>query len=339
MLNMNEWMKLWGLDPKTGLPTLWKLWWPWLDAEQPMFRMQVRIGSFPIPQPVASSRNVLKQAEVIEQPVTQQPALEAKQAPKTAETVKNTPAKTVAKKTAVKKDAAPKVAAKTAASKEVTPVAPAVKTTRAKAAAKPVAQTDAVKTPAVAKLAVEKTVVAKTATTPAATVKKETAAAPKKTIAAVAKNATTAVKTAEPAATASKPIAPAKAVAAEKTVAAKPVVAQAEAVKPVATPVAAPKETTTAAVKPVATASPVISAKTQQQIDQLGAAPNKEALRAAIRAVYAEKGAATAEQWGKWLHQNADVLNTLHLQPMAAAGEIKLEQAPAASVVASKTAE
>jgi len=33
------------------------------------------------------------------------------------------------------------------------------------------------------------------------------------------------------------------------------------------------------------------------------------------------------------------VLNTLHLQPMAAAGEIKLEQAPAASVVASKTAE
>ena len=337
MLNMNEWMKLWGLDPKTGLPTLWKLWWPWLDAEQPMFRMQVRIGGFPIPQPVASSRNVLKQAEVIEQPVTQQPALEAKQAPKTAETVKSTPAKTMAKNTAVKKDVAPKVAAKNAASKEVAPAA--VKTTRAKAAAKPVAQTDAVKTPVVDKPAVEKTVVAKTATTPAATVKKETAATPKKTIAAVAKNATTAVKTAEPAATASKPIAPAKAVAAEKTVAAKPVVAQAEAVKPVATPVAAPKETTTAAVKAVVTASPVISAKTQQQIDQLGAAPNKEALRAAIRAVYAEKGAATAEQWGKWLHQNADVLNTLHLQPMAAAGEIKLEQAPAASVVVSKTAE
>lgn len=339
MLNMNEWMKLWGLDPKTGLPTLWKLWWPWLDAEQPMFRMQVRIGGFPIQQPVASSRNVLKQAEVIEQPMAQQRELEAKQAPKTAETVKSTPAKTVAKKTAVKKDAAPKVAAKTAASKEVTPVVPAVKTTRAKAAAKPVAQTDTVKTPVVAKPAVEKTVVAKTTTTPAATVKKETAAAPKKTIAAVAKNATTAVKTAEPAAAASKPVAPAKAVAAEKTVAAKPAVAQAEAVKPVATPVAAPKETTTAAVKSVATASPVISAKTQQQIDQLGAAPNKEALRAAIRAVYAEKGAATAEQWGKWLHQNADVLNTLHLQPMAAAGEIKLEQAPAASVVVSKTAE
>ena len=344
MLNMNEWMKLWGLDPKTGLPTLWKLWWPWLDAEQPMFRMQVRIGGFPIPQPVASSRNVLKQVEMIEQPVTQQPALEAKQAPKTAETVKNTPAKTVAKKTAVKKDAAPKVAAKTTASKEVTPAAPAVKTTRAKTAAKPVAQTDAVKTPVVAKPAIEKEVLAKTAvrktaTTPAATVKKETAAAPKKTIAAVAKNATTAVKAAEPAATASKPVAPAKAVAAEKTVATKPVVAQAEAVKPVAIPVATPKETTAAAVKAVATASPVISAKTQQQIDQLGAAPNKEALRAAIRAVYAEKGAATAEQWGKWLHQNADVLNTLHLQPMAAAGEIKLVQAPAASDVVSKAAE
>ena len=58
MLNMNEWMKLWGLDPKTGLPTLWKLWWPWLDANQLVFRMQVRVGSVPapvVPAPAAAS--------------------------------------------------------------------------------------------------------------------------------------------------------------------------------------------------------------------------------------------------------------------------------------------
>ena len=131
MLNMNEWMKLWGLDPKTGLPTLWKLWWPWLDAEQPLFRMQVRMGSFPIQQAAANNRTVLKQAEVIEQPAAQP-------APKAVEAVKNTPAKTVAKKPAVKKT----VATKAAANKEV--AAPAAKTTRAKAAAKPVAQADAV---------------------------------------------------------------------------------------------------------------------------------------------------------------------------------------------------
>ena len=329
MLNMNEWMKLWGLDPKTGLPTLWKLWWPWLDAEQPLFRMQVRMGSFPIQQAAANNRTVLKQAEVIEQPVT-------KPAPKAVEAVKNTPAKTVAKKPAVKKTAATKAAA----NKEV--AAPAAKTTRAKAAAKPVAQADAVKTPAVAKPAAEKAAVAKTTTrktaaTPAATVKKETAEAPKKTIAAVAKNATTAVKVAEPA-VASKAAAPVKSVPAEKAVAAKPAVVKAEAVKPVATPAAAPKETVAVNAPAVAAVSPAISAKTQQQIDQLGAAPNKDALRAAIRAVYAEKGAATAEQWGKWLHQNADVLNTLHLQPMAAAGEIKLQATPAADA-AGKAAE
>ena len=316
MLNMNEWMKLWGLDPKTGLPTLWKLWWPWLDAEQPLFRMQVRMGSFPIQQAAANNRTVLKQAEVIEQPV-------AKPAPKAVEAVKNTPAKTVAKKPAVKKTAV-------------------AKTTRAKAAAKPVAQADAVKTPAVAKPAAEKAAVAKTTTrktaaTPAATVKKEAAAAPKKTIAAVAKNATTAVKAAEPA-VASKAAAPVKSVSAEKAVAAKPAVVKAEAVKPVATPVAAPKETVAVNAPAVAAVSPAISAKTQQQIDQLGATPNKDALRAAIRAVYAEKGAATAEQWGKWLHQNADVLNTLHLQPMAAAGEIKLQATPAVDA-AGKAAE
>ena len=329
MLNMNEWMKLWGLDPKTGLPTLWKLWWPWLDAEQPLFRMQVRMGSFPIQQAAANNRTVLKQAEVIEQPVT-------KPAPKAVEAVKNTPAKTVAKKPAVKKTAATKAAV----NKEV--AAPAAKTTRAKAAAKPVAQADAVKTPAVAKPAAEKAAVAKTTTrktaaTPAATVKKEAAEALKKTIAAVAKNATTAVKTAEPA-VASKAAAPVKSVPAEKAVAAKPAVVKAEAVKPVATPAAAPKETVAVNAPAVAAVSPAISAKTQQQIDQLGAAPNKDALRAAIRAVYAEKGAATAEQWGKWLHQNADVLNTLHLQPMAAAGEIKLQAKPAADV-AGKAAE
>lgn len=329
MLNMNEWMKLWGLDPKTGLPTLWKLWWPWLDAEQPLFRMQVRMGSFPIQQAAANNRTVLKQAEVIEQPAAQP-------APKAVETVKNTPAKTVAKKPAVKKTAAPKAAV----NKEV--AVPAAKTTRAKAAAKPVAQADAVKTPAVAKPATEKAAVAKTTTrktaaTPAATVKKETAEAPKKTIAAVAKNATTAVKTAEPA-VASKAAAPVKSVPAEKAVAAKPAVVKAEAVKPVATPAAAPKETVAVNAPAVAAVSPAISAKTQQQIDQLGATPNKDALRAAIRAVYAEKGAATAEQWGKWLHQNADVLNTLHLQPMAAAGEIKLQATPAADA-AGKAAE
>ena len=329
MLNMNEWMKLWGLDPKTGLPTLWKLWWPWLDAEQPLFRMQVRMGSFPIQQAAANNRTVLKQAEVIEQPVT-------KLAPKAVEAVKNTPAKTVAKKPAVKKTAAPKAAV----NKEE--AAPAAKTTRAKAAAKPVAQADAVKTPAVAKPAAEKAAVAKTTTrktaaTPAATVKKEAAEAPKKTIAAVAKNATAAVKTAEPA-VASKAAAPVKSVPAEKAVAAKPAVVKAEAVKPVATPVAAPKETVAVNAPAVAAVSPAISAKTQQQIDQLGATPNKDALRAAIRAVYAEKGAATAEQWGKWLHQNADVLNTLHLQPMAAAGEIKLQATPAADA-AEKAAE
>ena len=329
MLNMNEWMKLWGLDPKTGLPTLWKLWWPWLDAEQPLFRMQVRMGSFPIQQAAANNRTVLKQAEVIEQPA-------AKPAPKAVEAVKNTPAKTVAKKPAVKKTAATKAAV----NKEV--AAPAAKTTRAKAAAKPVAQADAVKTPAVAKPAAEKAAVAKTTTrktaaTPAATVKKEAAEAPKKTIAAVAKNATAAVKTAEPA-VASKAAAPVKSVPAEKAVAAKPAVVKAEAVKPVATPAAAPKETVAVNAPAVAAVSPAISAKTQQQIDQLGAAPNKDALRAAIRAVYAEKGAATAEQWGKWLHQNADVLNTLHLQPMAAAGEIKLQATPAADA-AGKAAE
>ena len=329
MLNMNEWMKLWGLDPKTGLPTLWKLWWPWLDAEQPLFRMQVRMGSFPIQQAAANNRTVLKQAEVIEQPVT-------KPAPKAVEAVKNTPAKTVAKKPVVKKTAAPKAAV----NKEV--AVPAAKTTRAKAAAKPVAQADAVKTPAVAKPAAEKAAVAKTTTrktaaTPAATVKKEAAEAPKKTIAAVAKNATTAVKVAEPA-VASKAAAPVKSVPAEKAVAAKPAVVKAEAVKPVATPAAAPKETVAVNAPAVAAVSPAISAKTQQQIDQLGAAPNKDALRAAIRAVYAEKGAATAEQWGKWLHQNADVLNTLHLQPMAAAGEIKLQATPAADA-AGKAAE
>ena len=329
MLNMNEWMKLWGLDPKTGLPTLWKLWWPWLDAEQPLFRMQVRMGSFPIQQAAANNRTVLKQAEVIEQPAAQP-------APKAVETVKNTPAKTVAKKPVVKKTAAPKAAV----NKEV--AAPAAKTTRAKAAAKPVAQADAVKTPAVAKPAAEKAAVAKTTTrktaaTPAATVKKEAAEAPKKTIAAVAKNATAAVKTAEPA-VASKAAAPVKSVPAEKAVAAKPAVVKAEAVKPVATPAAAPKETVAVNAPAVAAVSPAISAKTQQQIDQLGAAPNKDALRAAIRAVYAEKGAATAEQWGKWLHQNADVLNTLHLQPMAAAGEIKLQATPAVDA-AGKAAE
>ena len=329
MLNMNEWMKLWGLDPKTGLPTLWKLWWPWLDAEQPLFRMQVRMGSFPIQQAAANNRTVLKQAEVIEQPAAQP-------APKAVEAVKNTPAKTVAKKPAVKKTAAPKAAV----NKEV--AVPAAKTTRAKAAAKPVAQADAVKTPAVAKPAAEKAAVAKTTTrktaaTPAATVKKEAAEAPKKTIAAVAKNATAAVKTAEPA-VASKAAAPVKSVPAEKAVAAKPAVVKAEAVKPVATPAAAPKETVAVNAPAVAAVSPAISAKTQQQIDQLGAAPNKDALRAAIRAVYAEKGAATAEQWGKWLHQNADVLNTLHLQPMAAAGEIKLQATPAVDA-AGKAAE
>ena len=79
MLNMNEWMKLWGLDPKTGLPTLWKMWWPWLDAEQPLFRMQVRMGSFHIQQPVAVKSTVLKQAEVIEQPAVQKAAVEASQ--------------------------------------------------------------------------------------------------------------------------------------------------------------------------------------------------------------------------------------------------------------------
>ena len=324
MLNMNEWMKLWGLDPKTGLPTLWKLWWPWLDAEQPLFRMQVRMGSFPIQQAAANNRTVLKQAEVIEQPV-------AKPAPKAVEAVKNTSAKTVAKKPAVKKTAATKAAV----NKEV--AVPAAKTTRAKAAAKPVAQADAVKTPAVAKPAAEKAAVAKTTTrktaaTPAATVKKEAAEAPKKTIAAVAKNATTAVKVVEPA-VASKAAAPVKSVPAEKAVAAKPAVVKAEAVKPVATPAAAPKETVAVNAPAVAAVSPAISAKTQQQIDQLGATPNKDALRAAIRAVYAEKGAATAEQWGKWLHQNADVLNTLHLQPMAAAGEIQLQATPAADAV------
>ena len=125
---------------------------------------------------------------------------------------------------------------------------------------------------------------------------------------------------------------------AEKAVAAKPAVVKAEAVKPVATPVAAPKETVAVNAPAVAAVSPAISAKTQQQIDQLGATPNKDALRAAIRAVYAEKGAATAEQWGKWLHQNADVLSTLHLQPMAAAGEIKLQATPAADA-AGKAAE
>ena len=324
MLNMNEWMKLWGLDPKTGLPTLWKLWWPWLDAEQPLFRMQVRMGSFPIQQAAANNRTVLKQAEVIEQPAAQP-------APKAVEAVKSTPAKTVAKKPAVKKTAATKAAA----NKEV--AAPAAKTTRAKAAAKPVVQADAVKTPAVAKPAAEKAAVAKTTTrktaaTPAATVKKEAAEAPKKTIAAVAKNATTAVKVVEPA-VASKAAAPVKSVPAEKAVAAKPAVVKAEAVKPVATPAAAPKETVAVNAPAVAAVSPAISAKTQQQIDQLGATPNKDALRAAIRAVYAEKGAATAEQWGKWLHQNADVLNTLHLQPMAAAGEIQLQATPAADAV------
>ena len=140
------------------------------------------------------------------------------------------------------------------------------------------------------------------------------------------------MKAAEPA-VASKAAAPVKSVPVEKAVAAKPVVAKAETVKPVATPAAAPKETVAVNAPAVAAVSPAISAKTQQQIDQLGAAPNKEALRAAIRAVYAEKGAATAEQWGKWLHQNADVLNTLHLQPMAAAGEIKLQAMPAADAV------
>ena len=153
----------------------------------------------------------------------------------------------------------------------------------------------------------------------------------------MAKNATTAVKVAEPA-VASKAAAPVKSVPAEKAVAAKPAVVKAEAVKPVATPAAAPKETVAVNAPAVAAVSPAISAKTQQQIDQLGAAPNKDALRAAIRAVYAEKGAATAEQWGKWLHQNADVLNTLHLQPMAAAGEIKLQATPAADA-AGKAAE
>ena len=105
------------------------------------------------------------------------------------------------------------------------------------------------------------------------------------------------------------------------------------------TSAATPKETVAVDVKAVVAVSPAISAKTQQQIDQLGAAPNKEALRTAIRAVYAEKGAATAEQWGKWLHQNADVLNTLHLQPMAAAGEIKLQNTPAVNTPVGKTAE
>ena len=332
MLNMNEWMKLWGLDPKTGLPTLWKLWWPWLDAEQPLFRMQVRMGSFPIQQSMATSRNVLKQAEAIEQPVN-------KQAPKAVETIKSAPVKTAAKTTAVKKAAAPKAAA----NKEAAPAASAAKTTRAKAAVKPVAQADAVKTPVAAKPAAEKATVTKatarkTTTTAAATDKKETAAAPKKTISAVAKNATTAVKAAEPT-VASSLVVPVKAAPAEKAVAAKPVVAKAETVKAVATPAVAPKETAKPEVKIEATAGTAISAKTQQQIDQLGAAPNKEALRAAIRAVYAEKGAATAEQWGKWLHQNADVLNTLHLQPMAAAGEIKLQNTPTVNVAAGKAAE
>ena len=332
MLNMNEWMKLWGLDPKTGLPTLWKLWWPWLDAEQPLFRMQVRMGSFPIQQSMATSRNVLKQVEAIEQPVN-------KQAPKVVETVKSAPVKTAAKTTAVKKAAAPKAAA----NKEAAPAAPAAKTTRAKAAVKPVTQADAVKTPVAAKPAAEKaaatkTTACKTTTTAAATDKKETVAAPKKTIAAVAKNATTAVKAAEPTVV-NNPVAPVKAAPAEKAVAAKPVVAKAETVKAVATPAVAPKETAKPEVKVEATAVTAISAKTQQQIDQLGAAPNKEALRAAIRAVYAEKGAATAEQWGKWLHQNADVLNTLHLQPMAAAGEIKLQNTPTVNAAAGKAAE
>ena len=103
MLNMNEWMKLWGLDPKTGLPTLWKLWWPWLDAEQPLFRMQVRMGSFHIQQPVAVKSTVLKQAEVIEQPAVQKAAVEAKPASKAAAAVKAAPEKTVAKKATVKK--------------------------------------------------------------------------------------------------------------------------------------------------------------------------------------------------------------------------------------------
>lgn len=32
MLRMNEWMRLWGLDPKTGLPLLWSVWWPWTQS-------------------------------------------------------------------------------------------------------------------------------------------------------------------------------------------------------------------------------------------------------------------------------------------------------------------
>lgn len=32
MLQMNDWMRLWGLDPKTGWPVIWSVWWPWTQS-------------------------------------------------------------------------------------------------------------------------------------------------------------------------------------------------------------------------------------------------------------------------------------------------------------------
>lgn len=32
MLGINDWMRLWGLDPKTGWPVVWSVWWPWMQS-------------------------------------------------------------------------------------------------------------------------------------------------------------------------------------------------------------------------------------------------------------------------------------------------------------------
>lgn len=50
MLQMNDWMRLWGLDPKTGWPIVWQYWW---SLGQPLAHtrthIEIKIGSSPKP--------------------------------------------------------------------------------------------------------------------------------------------------------------------------------------------------------------------------------------------------------------------------------------------------
>lgn len=309
MLSVSTWMRLWGLDPKTGLPLVWKLWWPWLQIKQSTY--QLNIAFHGLESNVAAHKRpvkINKDDEVIEhqvgnvadalKPVQKKAPVRSrkKAVASPAQTSIELEEKTITPNSVKKPKATARSVAALKKTPSKTPKSAAEKTI------KPMGNSEAAK--------LESQIIAseKQSSNQSITVATEAVAKPAdvKALSKVSESTTLPV------------------IEAEQKVVARPVVAQSKQ----------EAKRSELPSKSMATKDQ-LSLVLQQQIEQLNLSPNKEGLRELIRAVYAEQGEATPEQWAAWLQQNPQSLNTLHLQPMQSAGEIKL--ANAETLVQAKT--